>query len=265
MGMGRTRGSAVVFAVAVSIAMASGLSLAASASGAPPELLTRITAADGVPGHEAGEVNVSLGLAANSGNGHVYVSDAINARISEYTAWGLFVRAWGWDVAPEGAPGDTPADELETCGPAEPEESPPPGLCQMGSKGSGSGQFSLAVGVAVDLAGNVYVSDQDNLRIQKFSPTGKFLLMFGGDVNKTKVDEGAPEAERNRCPIDPADVCQAGSPGEGPSHLAGVFTDTISYNRDNDTIVVGDRDRIQIFDLDGTYNVHARAGQLRKS
>jgi len=247
------RGSVTTLGAPVLIAVFCMLSFVSSAAAAPPEFLTRISAGDGAPGSGAGEIDNPHGIAANRDSGHVYVAELGNARISEYTAWGRFVKAWGWDVAPEGTAGDTGSDELESCGPAEPEEVPPAGLCQRGSEGTGRGQLSLPAGLAVDAVGNVYVYERGNLRIQKFSPAGEFLLMFGGGVNQTKVEEGAPADQQNVCPVDPADVCGAGSPGGTPGHIAGIFTDNISYSFATDAIVVGDEDRIQIFNTDGSY------------
>ena len=242
-----------VFAVVVPIAVLFMLCVVSSATAAPPEFLTLISARDARPGGGVGEVDNPSGVAANPDNGHVYVADLGNARIDEFTAWGSFVKSWGWDVAPEGAPGDTLADELEVCGPAEPEEASATSLCQKGDAGSGTGQFFWPVGLAVDEAGDIYVFDQATLRIQKFSAAGKFLLMFGGGVNQTKTGEGMPAAEQNVCPVDPADICGAGSAGEAPSYLSGVFTDHISYSPTSDAIVVGDEGGIQIFDTDGDY------------
>jgi len=48
-----------------------------------------------------------------------------------------------------------------------------------GREGSGDGQFHYPIGVAVDTAGNVYVADTGNYRIQKFSPTGTFITKWG--------------------------------------------------------------------------------------
>jgi len=50
---------------------------------------------------------------------------------------------------------------------------------EWGSKGSSPGQFGRARGIACDGAGNVYVSDTNNDRIQKFDGYGSFLLEWG--------------------------------------------------------------------------------------
>jgi DNA-binding beta-propeller fold protein YncE len=52
-------------------------------------------------------------------------------------------------------------------------------VTQWGSVGSGDGQFSNPAGVATDAAGNVYVADFGNHRIQKFTGTGVYLTQWG--------------------------------------------------------------------------------------
>lgn len=47
--------------------------------------------------------------------------------------------------------------------------------------GSAPGEFDLPAGVANDDAGNIYVADRDNNRVQKFSPTGTHLQTFGAE------------------------------------------------------------------------------------
>ena len=56
---------------------------------------------------------------------------------------------------------------------------------KWGKAGSGNGQFANANGIAVDKAGNVYVADSDNHRIQVFSAKGAFVRKWGtnGDGN----------------------------------------------------------------------------------
>jgi tripartite motif-containing protein 71 len=54
-----------------------------------------------------------------------------------------------------------------------------------GKDGSANGQFRAAKGIAVDKAGNVYVADTDNDRVQVFTAKGAFLRKWGsqGDGN----------------------------------------------------------------------------------
>ena len=193
-------------------------------------------------------------------SGDIYVGDGGNAnlRVAKFTAWGEFLRSWGWDVVASG-PGDTaPINEFEICVPGIGD------LCKGGLAGGGAGEFGGGggpQGVAIDSAGDVYVTDLFNRRVQKFNPDGKFLLTFGGDVNKTKVEEvGATETERNLCPIDPGDVCQAGTQGSGKGQFG--FWSLGSYIAVNsngtevavdDTIYVGDQGRVQEFDSGGHY------------
>jgi tripartite motif-containing protein 71 len=56
---------------------------------------------------------------------------------------------------------------------------------KWGKDGSGNSQFVNASGIAVDDAGNVYVADTDNHRIQVFTKTGGFVRKWGstGDGN----------------------------------------------------------------------------------
>ena len=52
-------------------------------------------------------------------------------------------------------------------------------LRAFGGAGSGPGQLSSPVGVATDTAGNVWVADTSNNRIQEFNSKGEFLRQFG--------------------------------------------------------------------------------------
>jgi sugar lactone lactonase YvrE len=58
---------------------------------------------------------------------------------------------------------------------------PPPGyVTQWGSTGSADGQFLTPESVASDAAGNIYVLDLYNARVQRFSSGGTFVLAWGG-------------------------------------------------------------------------------------
>lgn len=58
--------------------------------------------------------------------------------------------------------------------------------------GNGQGQFNAPHGLAVAPDGSLYVADSNNHRIQKFDPSGKFLLAFGSfsGANNPNPQEG---------------------------------------------------------------------------
>ncbi|HEY3827949.1 MAG TPA: hypothetical protein VGL57_02010 [Solirubrobacteraceae bacterium] len=100
--------------------------------------------------------------------------------------------------------------------------------CSPGAENSQAGGFAYATGVAVDedagspLHGDFYITDTGNQRVQEFSATGQFVAMFGWEVNKTKVNEGAnaSQAEKNVCSAESHDECQAGVEGPAPGQFS---------------------------------------------
>ena len=95
-----------------------------------------------------GEFESPSGIAVD-GAGNVYVADTNNHRVQKFDSDGTFVTMWG---------GDGPGYD---------------GL------GSGDGQFCRPNGITVDGAGNVYVADTGNHRVQKFDVNGAFLAKWG--------------------------------------------------------------------------------------
>jgi hypothetical protein len=236
----------------VLIALLSAVALVpASASAAPPPQLSQFCET----GNGAGECSSITGIATDPSTGDVYVADSSNYRISVFSVWGTFLKAWGWGVL-DGK------SELQTCTTQT--------GCQRGLEGAGDGQFRNILGLTVDGKGDVYAVDWFNWRVQKFDPEGgaggaaKLLLSIGGGVNETKSNEGgSSEAERNLCVAASGDVCRAGSLGGlGPGQFGGsglpqlgIWPETGSYIAvaPNDDVYVGDVDRIQRFDEEGHY------------
>jgi DNA-binding beta-propeller fold protein YncE len=245
------KAAALRFAAFGGALVCSALGLGSSTAGAaPPELWTKCNPAD-----PAIQCNIPRGVAANPENGRVFVADQENHRVLELNARGEFIKTWGWDVVEGGGEG------FEVCVLEDGD------ICKTGSIGDGTGQFgvSSSQGVALDSIGSVYVVDRglpSNQRVQKFDAEGNFVLMFGGDVNKTKVEEpGSTEAQRNLCTAVSGDECRKGSKGSGKGQFGEwpivggwIAIDTKATEIDaDDRIYVGDVKRIQVFDSGGHY------------
>ena len=252
-----------LLAVCTTLAFAVALFDAAPVAAAPEQLWDACRSAD--PKAPAGQQCANpRGVAADSRNGHLFVADQANRRVIELNARGDFIKAWGWDVVVSGPGDDTtpPEDEFEICIPGEGD------VCKGGSQGGGAGQFGATHGVAVDSVGDVYVTDRAaNRRMQKFDRKGNVIFAIGRNVNKTKVEEAAPQAQRNICTAASGDVCQGGVEGSG----AGEFTwplngdyiaiDTAGTDTAvDDDVYVGDVNRIQRFDATGAYQDECSVG-----
>src|SRR6202035_2422343 len=156
----------------------------------------------------------TVGAAVDQDSRDVYVVDSNNNRVEKFGPEGEFLLGWGWGVA------DGVTNTFQTC----------ETVCFRGIPGFGSGQFAEARNVAVDNSpnpldfshGDVYVADRADGRVEKFTSTGEFLLMFGGEVNETKDSKvGATEAEKDVCTAESGDVCKTGVAGSNPGELSG--------------------------------------------
>jgi DNA-binding beta-propeller fold protein YncE len=240
--------------LAVAVAATGLLLFAGDAKSAPgcdevpgdcPRLLTEL----GEFGDGAGQISNPRGVAASPLTGHVFVAETGNDRISEFSFDSQFIKAWGWGVA-DGTP------ELQTCTTAT--------GCMAGIPGSGPGQLSIPTGVTVDDAGSVWVVERGSLRVQKFSPSGEFLLVVGGEVNKTKVQQReeqeanaepvtVTEAQENLCTAASGDICGTGTSGSGSGQFMDLFAGNPIDLGPGGTIYVGDEDRVQKFSEGGVY------------
>src|ERR1700730_2921698 len=154
------------------------LVLAFSASAALGLTVTRFSASIGSFGSGDGQLNGPNAVAVNLTSHDIYVADAGNHRVVEFSAAGTFIRAFGADV---GGPG------VDTCTLG----------CVAGTQGSGPGAFNRPAFVAVDhsggpSAGDVYVGDTATHLVQKFDANGNLITGWGtgGQLNGSTATDG---------------------------------------------------------------------------
>jgi len=124
-------------------------------------------------------------------DGTVYVADHGNNRVQAFTPDGQFLRKWGRNG------GD-------------------------GSSGSGPGEFNEPRGVVTDAAGDVYVVEKLNNRVQEFTPDGQLIRAFGGL-------------------------------GKAPGQLSLPYTAAIDEATGSIYVTEVDNDRVSQFGLDGSF------------
>jgi peptidylamidoglycolate lyase len=98
----------------------------------------------GVPGNDAGHFDQPTDVAI-AADGSFYVSDGYgNSRVVKFSSEGKYLLEWG-------------------------------------KKGNGPSEFNVPHGLTLDKAGNVYVADRANKRVEVFNPQGKFLKQLGDE------------------------------------------------------------------------------------
>ena len=114
--------------------------------------------------------------------------------------------------------------------------------------GSGPTALSGPTEVAVDQTSHdIYVNDPGHYRVEKFSPSGNFILMFGREVDQTTGGD--------TCSAASGDSCQFGSPGVEPGQFRepAVLAVDNSGGPSNGDVYVGDPQSnfVQKFDSAG--------------
>jgi DNA-binding beta-propeller fold protein YncE len=147
-------------------------------------------------------------------------------------ATGIWDRAWGNDVVTGGSP------DFEICTVAS--------SCKTGATTSPAigGEMDGPNAVASDPAGNVYVADTGNDRIQKFDSAGNFVLAWGRNVDGVNPSTGF-----EICTV--AANCQAGSAGSARGAVSGPR----GIAADGSSVWISDtgNERVQVFDSSGNF------------
>jgi hypothetical protein len=139
--------------------------------------------------------------------------------------------------------------------------------CQPGKPSSQTGGFEYPESPAGAPNGNIYIVDHGNRRVQELTATGQFVLMFGWDVNKTKIKEAEKGAtitqtEKNHCTA--GEECQTGVEGPAPGQfgeaMSGMAVDPVSGDvyvadrvRQTSAGGFGDGERVQKFTGEGGF------------
>ncbi|HET6996951.1 MAG TPA: hypothetical protein VFI03_00045 [Solirubrobacterales bacterium] len=159
-------------------------------------------------GSGAGQCNSPNGIALDTATNRLYVADGGNNRVDVFTNTGTFLFAFGWGVRDGNA-------ALQTCGPSA---APPIATCLQGIAGPGAGQISRGEKIAVDpVSHDVYLSETQNNRVQKFDATGTFEWMVGGEVDQV--------TNANLCTV--AANCGAGAETTPVASQEGFFFSTL--------------------------------------
>ncbi|HUR60227.1 MAG TPA: SMP-30/gluconolactonase/LRE family protein [Opitutaceae bacterium] len=153
-------------------------------------------AAWGETGNADGQFNSPFGLAIEPTTHDVYVVERANNRIQRITSSGAFVLKWGVGGSgpgelnqPVGIAADAAGNvyvtdrgnhrvhkfHVQGSGATAQVQH----VMTWGGQGSGHGQFDGPYGITLDAAGNLWVADTMNHRLQKFDTNGNFLGAVG--------------------------------------------------------------------------------------
>ena len=207
-------------------------------------------------------ISIRLKLALACVGSALLVSPAV-APAAEAPAKQIVTGHFGWNVDKTKEREGAPQAQRDVCTVESNDE------CQPASPNGGPGGFEYPEGIAVDndpgspQEGDLYIADRGNHRVQELSANGVFVSMFGWDVNKTKIKEGAPQAQRNVCTAASNDECGPGTEGTAPGAPPGQFgrIESIAVDQGSGDVYVaevvsggeGGAERVEKFSPDGTF------------
>lgn len=139
---------------------------------------------------------------------------------------------------------------------------------KFGVLGTNDGEFNSPRGMTVDSAGNIYIADRDNNRIQKFNSAGVFQMKFGtlgtGDGQLTKPRDVAVDSTGNIFVLDTGNnrvqkfssvgayISKFGTAGSGDGQFSAPGGITIDA-ANNIFVADTSNNRIQKFNSAGTF------------
>jgi sugar lactone lactonase YvrE len=180
----------------------------------------------GTSGLGAGQIDYATAIKIGP-DGNVYVLDSGTLKVSVFTKSGTYLRRIDVSKAgyPEGMAFNSKGEMYITdCGSESTLKvynTDGTFLRNIGTDGSGDGQFDCSYAVEIDSSDNVYVADASNYRIQEFDKNDNFVRKFGS--------RGIGEAELG--------------------WVEGLTLDKFG----NVLVVDSENDRIQVFDKTGSY------------
>jgi hypothetical protein len=151
-----------------------------------------VTGFFGSKGTATGQLETPRGVAVNQSTGNVYVADSANNRVDVFDPNGKLLRAFGQDVVVNGSPGNN-GEGFEICVPATGD------VCKNGITSqppTSGGAMNSPQGIAINQSsGDVYLTEQGNLRVQRFDSNGNFIRAWGRNVVAKGPDNQAGGAE----------------------------------------------------------------------
>jgi YD repeat-containing protein len=148
----------------------------------------------GSAGSGPGEFNYPYGIVANQTSGDLYITEDGDSRVQEFSPAGKFLTQWEtWSKSHElsGPAGlavnstgelyiaDKDADKISVWLLPEAGGAQLSYASQFGTKGSGESQFWAPYSASIDGTGDLWVTDNDNNRLDKYSPSGKIIANYG--------------------------------------------------------------------------------------